>query len=67
MAPTFSAVSGDFLAAAVGFVAAAIVAMHVRTCFKFCVFPEPERPMKTMDWSFLEWTLCSHFKQFSAE
>ena len=33
--------------------AADVEAKQDKRCFKFIVLPEPERPMKTMDWSFL--------------
>ena len=52
IALTFSEVRGEAEAAAffeAGFEAAAVEAKHDRTCFKFIVLPDPERPMKTMD------------------
>jgi hypothetical protein len=55
IALTFSEVSGDVTGFfAFGREAAAVWARQVITCFRFVVLPEPERPMKMMDWSFLK-------------
>ena len=56
IALTFSEVRGEAEAGAfleAGLEAAAVEAKHDRTCFMFIVLPDPERPMKMMDWSFL--------------
>ena len=50
---TFSSDTIDFLDDAFDADAAAVVARHDMTCRRFEVFPDPDLPMNTMDWSFL--------------
>lgn len=51
IALTFSDVSNDVAEAFLdaGFEAAAVVARHDMTCFRFDVLPDPDLPMRMMD------------------
>ncbi len=56
IALTFSEVIGDVTGFfEFGLDAAAVAAKHVKVCLRLVVLPEPERPIKTTDWSFLFW------------